>query len=52
MPSTPSIQILLSSAENTVVALPDGDGWRQLTKPTDEDDAARILVSFPGKRIL
>ena len=34
---------------DTVVALPDGDGWRQLTKPTDEGDAARILGELSGQ---
>lgn len=29
---------------DTVVALPNEDGWEQLTKPTDVEDAVRILT--------
>ena len=34
---------------DTVVALPSESGWIQLTKPTDVEDAVRILTELGGK---
>jgi septum formation protein len=34
---------------DTVVALAEGDGWRQLAKPLDRDDAARMLSELSGR---
>jgi septum formation protein len=34
---------------DTVVALRDGGGWKQLSKPTDRDDAFRILSTLAGR---
>jgi septum formation protein len=36
-------------AGDTVVALQDGDSWRQLAKPVDESDAARMLRDLSGR---
>lgn len=36
-------------AGDTVVALPVGEGWRQLGKPVDEDDARRMLRDLSGE---
>ncbi|MCW5939982.1 MAG: septum formation protein Maf [Fimbriimonadaceae bacterium] len=34
---------------DTVVALAEGDGWRQLSKPVDRDDAVRMLSALSGR---
>ncbi|MCH8979058.1 MAG: septum formation protein Maf [Armatimonadetes bacterium] len=36
-------------AGDTVVALSQGDGWRQLGKPTDEQDARAMLRDLSGR---
>ena len=36
-------------AGDTVVALPDRDGWRQLAKPVDTDDACAMLRELAGR---
>ena len=36
-------------AGDTVVAVPQGDGWRQLGKPTDEEDARAMLRDLSGR---
>lgn len=36
-------------AGDTVVALPDGDGWVQLAKPSDAEDAVAMLGRLAGR---
>lgn len=37
-------------AADTIVALPQGDRWRQFGKPVDKEDAFRILSCLSGRR--